>query len=138
MYNVKNLTPKLLLVEDEIMTKALWLPVFLDILFGIVMIAIIFMCPYFLIKGIDRNGSFGYRNELTLSSDEIWHWANKRAMWIIIISMIISLVVDVATLIIMFKYNLQWFYCFVPAAFMVIILLIDVVILNVWMKLRWR
>ena len=66
MYNVKNLTPKLLLVEDEIMTKALWLPVFLDILFGIVMIAIIFMCSYFLIKGIDRNGSFGYRNELTL------------------------------------------------------------------------
>lgn len=52
--------------------------------------------------------------------------------------MIISLAVDVATLIIMFKYNLQWFYCFVPAAFMVIILLVDVVILNIWTKLKWK
>lgn len=138
MYNVKNLTPKLLLVKDEIITDAPWLPVFLDVLFGIVMIGIICMCSYFLIKRIDRNDSFGYRNELTLSSDEIWHCANKRAMWIIIISMIISLAVDIVTLIIMFKYNLQWFYCFVSEVFMAIILLVDVVILNIWTKLKWK
>lgn len=138
MCNLKILTLKILLAKDEIMSDAPWLPIFLDLLFGVIMIGIICMCSYFLIKRIDRNGSFGYRNKLTLSSDEIWQWANKRAMWIIIISMVISLFVDIATLIIMFKYNLEWFYCFIPAIFMVVILLIDVVILNIWIKLKCK
>lgn len=100
MYNVKILTPKILLVKDEIMTEVPWLPVFLVILFGIVMIGTICMCSCFLIKRTDRNDTFGYLNVLTLSSDEIWHWANKRAMLVIIISMIISLAIDISTLII--------------------------------------